>query len=720
VSELTAGSVSEVRVDSVAGDKIIVSLKPRTHVQTSASLGQSITSKLPGDGSIMLSDLKCGMSLDAEVVSCTLYGAFLKCKVFRVASGGTFKPVNGFLHTSDIIEKHRLIPTRFGNSITLKQSLDELVIERGQKIRVFVKEVFKNSGCVSSNFLFLNFKNYDRRYTLTTDDKISKRKINELERARKVESKQRKQARRMRQQLDSLTEGDIIAGVIADVIPEGILVNIQAKEVMDENSQRQRFTIKGLIRRKDLPVEFTVPTTLRPDQFKDIIRQNFIINRKIKCSVLGLDGAFDVNAQYHILLLHENLGPIPEEDDDSPDIELEAQNKIMSNYYDDDDISHKGKNDFDAFEVETSRLFAANNDGKSRYFKKKVEQALDGPDEKNQLTLSDLNMIYEELKSKNSKLSVKQFESWKLFKKYLETKSWKAEDVHAIFASVIGSKKIGISVDEFSAILLAFDGLLKLIASHYKKEFNDQQLVSHIEPATKSLLSEKETYLEAEDIFDLLRGNSEYLEIEKLKQWQFLRDLQNGRVAGKYRVSSKNLADAITTAYKKPLSIRLPTDRDETGSDFPLPNSKTLNLSQFLVFYEALMSLASGDDLDPAFLECDTDIDETNHIDSANVDALEEDVDLSLANMAEELYDDLKGDAKSLTIDVLMKMDYIQYLMEAEILSRSDIESLVRQIVPPDKSANIDVEEFASILRKLDDITGDVDNDGEIDFTTDK
>ena len=91
-------------------------------------------------------------SYDNSVVSCTAYAAYVDANIYRKAAGNHFKLVNGMLHASDIVQNHRFLRSRLSASEIPKDrvrgKMGELVIEKGTKLEVYVKEVQENSGCV--------------------------------------------------------------------------------------------------------------------------------------------------------------------------------------------------------------------------------------------------------------------------------------------------------------------------------------------------------------------------------------------------------------------------------------------------------------------------------------------------------------------------------------------------------------------------------------------
>ena len=89
------------------------------------------TPKLP-EGAIFLNTLKTGMELQGVVQSSTNYAAFVSANVYRAATGVRACEINGLLHKVDIVDNSNVIL----NPNTGK----------GTKLKVYVKEVFKQSG----------------------------------------------------------------------------------------------------------------------------------------------------------------------------------------------------------------------------------------------------------------------------------------------------------------------------------------------------------------------------------------------------------------------------------------------------------------------------------------------------------------------------------------------------------------------------------------------
>jgi hypothetical protein len=169
LSNIVIGNVAEMRVinvDSATGSVEVAFPAPIKSPRVTASPSYQKSSPLvqdtpgfipvkqtaklhPPANAVLLNSLKCGMKLEGTVQSCTLYAAFVMANVYRQATGGTWREVNGMLHTSDIIQPHRLLPKRMGLNAApsvARAKLGQMSIEAGTKLTVYVKDVFPNSG----------------------------------------------------------------------------------------------------------------------------------------------------------------------------------------------------------------------------------------------------------------------------------------------------------------------------------------------------------------------------------------------------------------------------------------------------------------------------------------------------------------------------------------------------------------------------------------------
>lgn len=173
---LQAGSVMQVYISKVDADEMVqVSLKPidgikpvviREAVTEKAEsktfkpvrvltkphkVSEKVAPKIP-TGGLLLSNLKTGMELDGIVQSCTAYAAFISTGVYRAGKGGSFQAINGMLHKVDIVDRSYLAVGSRKSSYRNNRGYDSSentadgIISVGTRIKVYVKEVYKQSG----------------------------------------------------------------------------------------------------------------------------------------------------------------------------------------------------------------------------------------------------------------------------------------------------------------------------------------------------------------------------------------------------------------------------------------------------------------------------------------------------------------------------------------------------------------------------------------------
>lgn len=166
----------QVYISKVDGDDLVqVSLKPidgikpvviREAVTDKAELktfkpvrvltkphktSDKVAPKIPSGG-VLLSNLKTGMELEGIVQSCTAYAAFISAGVYRAGKAGSFQAINGMLHKVDIIDRSFLTvgsrkpSSRNNRGYDSEENTAEGIISVGTRIKVYVKEVYKQSG----------------------------------------------------------------------------------------------------------------------------------------------------------------------------------------------------------------------------------------------------------------------------------------------------------------------------------------------------------------------------------------------------------------------------------------------------------------------------------------------------------------------------------------------------------------------------------------------
>lgn len=111
----------------------------RSYGTSSSANSAPVMTEVPANG-LLLNNLKTGHKLEGIVVHATPQVAFVAAGVYRKAKGGVFAEVNGLLRKDDI-SRDILSPSR-------RYSQQGPLLDKGSKLTVYVKEVFKNAGYV--------------------------------------------------------------------------------------------------------------------------------------------------------------------------------------------------------------------------------------------------------------------------------------------------------------------------------------------------------------------------------------------------------------------------------------------------------------------------------------------------------------------------------------------------------------------------------------------
>lgn len=168
-----AGSVVQVKVTDIDGENVIVAPRSSKYSESKTKSGPkynfaewdpSLSNPFRSSGSKdfkqvssinkransiqaqqqapgpMLATMKTGMSFLGTVISVTQYAAFVDINVFRKSKGGTFTRVSGMLHYSDLADKAIFATNRKAMRTRLP------VLDKGTRVKVYVKEVLKNAG----------------------------------------------------------------------------------------------------------------------------------------------------------------------------------------------------------------------------------------------------------------------------------------------------------------------------------------------------------------------------------------------------------------------------------------------------------------------------------------------------------------------------------------------------------------------------------------------
>lgn len=149
-----------------------------------------------------------------------------------------------------------------------------------------------------------------------------------------MEGLERRRTRRLRRQLEEVAAGTTVTGYVDRVINDGVLVSITSLGSLN---------VTGLIHKRDLPVQFQVPSNLKDIFQIQLLQQDFMPGREVICGVSQVHPNPSSALTYNLKLQFEEFGA-------APDDELHFEDKF-------DSMTEKEK---DA--IITNRKFALHED----------------------------------------------------------------------------------------------------------------------------------------------------------------------------------------------------------------------------------------------------------------------------------------------------------------------------------------------------------------------
>lgn len=691
---LQVGAMMQLFVSDIDGESLHVSLQPSsTGSATSGSpepllknlastFGETSAKKsriskpvappkiIPFDTSgILLNNLKTGMKLEGTVHSCTSYAAFVTAGVQRAGKGGNFKIENGMLHKSDI-PKH-MLPKGAGHGTS------KPLLEAGSRVTVYVKEVFKNSG----------------RFSVTMDPNFDKAQVLEEKMQIKEEGRERRRARRLRRVLETVTVGDTVSGVVDSVVPEGVLVTVTSLGPLN---------VTGLLMKRELPKQFTVPPDLKESFQAQLLTQDFAKGRPISCGVLAVNTKPSLAASdFNMKLLFEEFGAMPEDD-------LKIVDKM---------------------------------DARKEGLPKGLEDRDDEDEDEDELQSSDVREIYNELRGNKPLMLVQDLYDWADIQDMLQEGDIDEKTIQKALQEVGVPSTKEVKFTQFQEIVEilqdAMDGVSSDTLKNYEQDEDEDELSEEevqslpplpakLQPITmtkddskaskKSAPVAKQTKQEvdeegasvamndedmdsmedeaieevAQEIFDELRGKSKTLSVKAFREWSDIKDLEKNEL-----IDQEAIKEAL----------------EEVGA------KKDLSFDQFFEVVQILEDVAAENGMDYEEEDENEGDDEDDYFE---IDEAEEEA------MLQEIFDKLKNKAGKVTSAAFKKWDELASME----LSTEEIEAAMTKAGVTAKGS-ISFEQFVALVRTLDeaeeveveeeeDENDTVDEELEIDFDDEK
>jgi hypothetical protein len=204
--------------------------------------------------------------------------------------------------------------------------------------------------------------------------------------------------------------------------------------------------------------------------------------------------------------------------------------------------------------------------------------------------------LFAELCDKNGFVTCKRLKESEYVNLMVQSGQLTIDHVNKIILSCIGTKKTGISLDEFANVMTRMEDTIRALSSRNRiKSTVSAIALNETDDGQRRrggpggyLFDDPEILEDAEITFDLLRGSDEYLTVAKLKEWKYLKDMMKSKGNKDGKLTPTDVENAILLAYSDKFAAntaRIPA---------PSRTSGQLNKDQFLIFLEAVDKFLNG------------------------------------------------------------------------------------------------------------------------------
>ena len=307
--------------------------------------------------------------------------------------------------------------------------------------------------------------------------------------------------------------------------------------------------------------------------------------------------------------------------------------------------------DFDLFFLIATKLDQTAEEGNLYLQPDGEEDDEDVEDDANEEDLKEVaKELFDELRGKDKKVSVSAFMAWGDVKDMIEDGLLTLQQMKEMVSEVAGDKK-QLDFDQFYEIVRQIDEI-----AEGAEEEDDET----IEEVTREL-------------FDELRGKNDHVSVAAFKAWDDVKALTEAGL-----MSDAALDDAITNV---------------------LAGKKQIDFEHFVELINQLDELS--DETEDVYDEADEDDEDVED------DANEED----LKEVAKELFDELRGKDKKVSVSAFMAWEDIKDMIKDGLLTKEEIKEMVSEVAGDKKQ--LDFDQFYDIVSQLDEIAEGAEDQNE-------
>ena len=280
--------------------------------------------------------------------------------------------------------------------------------------------------------------------------------------------------------------------------------------------------------------------------------------------------------------------------------------------------------------------------------------------------------LFDELRGKNAGVTKAEFKAWDDVKEMLDDKLF-TEDLLDEKINAVLAKKSTMNFEQFFKLVTSLDEIAQEAQQKLDDESDDDEDVDTKEDEDDE--DDDEDLEEvARELFDELRGKDKKVSVAAFMAWEDVKDMIKDGLLTKDEI--KEIVSGVAG------------------------DKKQLDFEQFYDIVSQLDELAEGGD------EEDDITDDENDDESMEEDELTEE---DLKEMAKELFDELRGKDKKVSIAAFMAWGDVKDMIEDGLLTKDEIKEIVSEVAGDKKQ--LDFDQFYDIVSQLDEIAEDAEDD---------
>ena len=434
--------------------------------------------------------------------------------------------------------------------------------------------------------------------------------------------------------------------------------------------------VTGLIAKRDLPKQFEVPPDLKESFQKQLLEQDFAIGRQITCGVLQVNPNIGEKVAYNLKMLFEELGALA-----ADTVPVKDSGEVSENSVDDEDET--------------------------------AQEVFDD---------SDLKEIFDELRGNKPLLSVQDLKDWGDIQDMIANNVIDPSYLEGAIQEVTGKPKgkaVTITFEQFVEVVDMLQDAMEGMTTDLDEfdendDFEDDEIINSpaiVQPAPtivappvnqkiKLVLEKIPENSSSENEAKATNAAKDKVDPNMPRKAAIALDGFNLLKGENGKVSVKNLRASTGVLEMLEDGVVTPEQLDDIISSVA-GDQKQVDFDLFFLIATKLDQTAEEGNL---YLQSDGDDDGEDVEGSANEEDLKE--------VAKELFDELRGKDKKVSIAAFMAWEDVKDMIEDGLLTKEQMKEMVSEVAGDKKQ--LDFEQFYDIVSQLDEIAEGAEDEDDL------